>query len=226
MRSGLHAGEWRSPGWHQACFGLFATVAVAAALATAACAPVDNASSVEPAPEETHTNGNQPSELSDSWCSQEDQRVSFGLENGKTVSICESAGSSELTYSFGVLGKEPELTYRGPLLASIEGVGGSTLAELAAIVGQQDGEGSTDISPALAAAAAAPDSGGFFHVSTVYASGGEEEAYIFRRGGWEYAVHTGYSRNANPEIASELGDYSSWGLITVLSPGGEEHRIR
>ena len=40
--------------------------------------------------------------------------MGFRLENGKTVSICEAAGSSELAYTYGVLGEEPELVYRGP----------------------------------------------------------------------------------------------------------------
>ncbi len=36
----------------------------------------------------------------------------------------------------------------------------------------------------------------------------------------------GYSRNVNPDIASELGDYSEWKLITLVSPDGENFTIR
>ena len=139
----------------------------------------DSVPSGRPATEETRGNGVRPPdrdapELSHSWCSVENEQVGFGLENGKTVSVCENAGSSELTYSFGVLGQEPELEYRGPLLASIEGIGGiRTLAGLAAVVDGGAGEWSVEVPPGTVAdAAGAPDSGGFVHVSTVFASGG------------------------------------------------------
>ena len=36
----------------------------------------------------------------------------------------------------------------------------------------------------------------------------------------------GYSRNVNRDIASELGDYSEWKLITLVSPDGENFTIR
>lgn len=214
-------------------FRTAATVVFGAALVTAACQQADSVPSGRPATEETRVNGDEPtepeaSELSDNWCSVGDERVGFGLESGKTVSVCENAGSSELTYSFGVLGEEPELEYQGPLLASIEGIGGiRTLAELATVVDGGDGEWSAEVPPGtLADAAGAPDSGGFVHVSTVFASGGVEETYFFRRAGWEYVVRTGYSRNVNPEIAEELGEYSSWNYITVISPDGEEYEVR
>ena len=79
---------------------------------------------------------------------------------------------------------------------------------------------STRLGEAVAAAASGPDSRGFFHVHSVGCCGGEEHAYLFKRGGWEYAVSTGYSRNVNPDIAAELGDYSDWQVITVTSPDG------
>lgn len=210
-----------------------ATVVVASAVVTAACGQADSVPSGRPATEETHVNGDGPPdrddpELSDSWCSVGNERVGFGLESGKTVSVCQDAGSSELTYFFGVLEQEPELEYHGPLLASIEGIGGiRTLAELAAVVDGGAREWSVEVpSGTVADAAGAPDSGGFVHVSTVFASGGVEEAYFFRRAGWEYVVRTGYSRNVNPEIAEELGEYSSWNYITVISPDGEEYEVR
>ncbi len=163
------------------------------------------------------------------WCPDGDEAlVSFELENGKTVSICRSADSSELKYFYGTLGKDPELEYRGPLLGTIEGVSGYS-HDLAGL-GRDEFTGpfvSTDVSPErVAAAAKASDSGGFFHVYSVGCCGGEEESYLFRRGAWEYAVRVGYSRNVNPDIAVELGDYSDWELITMLSPDGEEYIIR
>ena len=127
-----------------------------------------------------------------SWCPDENQLVNFSLsESGKTVSICADDDSSELTYFFGALGEEPELEYSGPLLASIEGVGIHSLSELATIVNQEDSGVPADISSKVSEASASPDSGGFVHVSSVYASGGAGEAYIFRRGGWEYSITIG-----------------------------------
>ena len=35
----------------------------------------------------------------------------------------------------------------------------------------------------------------------------------YKRGGWEYAVSSGYRRNVNPDIAAEAGDYSGWQVI-------------
>ena len=78
----------------------------------------------------------------------------------------------------------------------------------------------------VTAAASGPDSRGFFYVHSLGCCGGEEDAYLFKRGGWEYAVSSGYSRNVNPDIAAELGDYSDWEVITVTSPDGESFTIR
>ena len=36
----------------------------------------------------------------------------------------------------------------------------------------------------------------------------------------------GYSRNVIPDVASERGDYSEWKLITLISPGGQDHDMR
>ena len=79
---------------------------------------------------------------------------------------------------------------------------------------------------ALAAAASGPDSRGFFYVHSLGCCGGEEDAYLFKRGGWEYAVGSGFSRNVNQDIAAEHGDYSDWQVITVTSPDGERFTIR
>ena len=163
------------------------------------------------------------------WCQAADKAVyDMELENGKAVSICRSADSSELTYFYGTLGEEPELEYRGPLLGTITGLSGYS-HDLAGL-GRYGFEGpfvSVDVSQeAVADAAAARDSGGFFLVRSVGCCGGEEESYIFRRGGWEYAVRIGYSRNVNPDIAAGLGDYSGWELITLISPDGQDFIIR
>ena len=52
-----------------------------------------------------------------SWCpdGMTFAELSFTRENGKTASICENAGSSDLTHCCGVLGKPPELECRGPI---------------------------------------------------------------------------------------------------------------
>ena len=69
------------------------------------------------------------SETVDSWCVDGSQQVEgFRLENGKAVSICNTAGSSDLTYTYGVLGEEPELVYSGPLLGTFEGLSGYSYA--------------------------------------------------------------------------------------------------
>ena len=79
---------------------------------------------------------------------------------------------------------------------------------------------------AVAAAASGPDSRGFFYVHSWGCCGGEEYAYVFKRGGWEYPGSSGYSRIVNPDIVAELGDYSEWQRITVTSPDGESFTIR
>ena len=164
------------------------------------------------------------------WCSENRTFAgfSFTLENGRTVSICESADSSDLTYFYGVLGKPPELEYSGPLLGTIEGIGGYS-HDLAGL-GEYGFSGpfaEVDVSQeTVAAAAAARDSRGFFLVGSVGSSGGEETTILFRNGGWEYAVRIGYSRNVNPDIASAFGDYSEWKLIALISPDGHNFTIR
>ncbi len=104
------------------------------------------------------------------WCASEKMTVGFGLENGKTVSICRSTYSSDQLYFYGVLGEEPEFLYRGPLLQTIDGVSGYspghlslTEHDLPKCIETGDPRLSTVVSSdALLAAALAPDSGGFF----------------------------------------------------------------
>ena len=163
------------------------------------------------------------------WCPDRTfAEFSFTLENGKTVSICENAGSSELTYFYGIPGKPPELEYRGPLLGKVKGIGGFShdLAGLGAF-GFDGPKLDVDVSQeAVATAAAAQDTGGFFLVSSIGCCGGDETAILFKAGGWEYAVRIGFSRNVNPDVASELGDHSEWKLITLISPDGQDIIIR
>ncbi len=164
------------------------------------------------------------------WCQKGGTfaEFSFTLENGKTVSICENAGSSDVTYFYGVLGKPPELKYRGPLRGTIEGLSGFShdlagLGDYGFNGPQVDADVSQEV---VAAAAAAQDSKGFFLVRSMGSSGGEETAIMFRSGGWEYAVSIGYSRNVNPEIAGEPGDYFGWSVISLISPDGRILTIR
>ncbi|MDE0347240.1 MAG: hypothetical protein OXI66_15885 [Boseongicola sp.] len=174
--------------------------------------------------------------LAASWCSGDEAStehlselgpVAFTLENGKTVSICQNADSSDLTYFYGTLGEPPELAYRAPLLGRVEGLlgYGYDLAQVAnAGFGQPTAIADMSLE-AVAAAAQARDSG-FILIRSAGCCGGEETAIMFKRGGWEYAVRMGYSRNVNPDIAAELGDYTNWKLITLISPEGQEHTIR
>ena len=193
-------------------------VAAVAVLAAAACGRTD-----VPA---------EPPETVDSWCVDGSEEVmGFGLENGKTVSICKTAGSSDLTYTYGVLGEEPELVYSGPLLGAFEGLSGYSYAIAELGDGSATEFSGPDVSvdasaEAVAAAASGPESRGFFYVHSQGCCGGEEKAYLFKRGAWEYAVSSGYSRNVNPDIAAELGDSSAWLVITVTSPDGEIFTIR
>ena len=164
------------------------------------------------------------------WCPDNNTfaEFSFTLENGKTVSICENADSSDLTYFYGVPGKAPELEYRGPLLGTIDGISGFS-HDLAGLGDYGFGEPSVEVDvtqEAVAAAAAARDTKGFFLVTSMGCCGGEETTILFRRGGWEYAVRIGYSRNVNPDVASETGDYSEWTLISLISPEGQNYNIR
>ncbi|MYB51182.1 MAG: hypothetical protein F4X77_03120 [Acidobacteriia bacterium] len=107
-------------------------------------------------------------ETVDSWCVDGSEQVEgFRLGNGKTVSICKTAGSPDVTYTYGVLGEEPELVYSGPLLGTFEGLSGYSYA-IADLADGFDTEFSgPDVSveassEAVTAAASGPDSRGFF----------------------------------------------------------------
>ncbi len=142
-----------------------------------------------------------------SWCPPDvEALIGFDLENGKTVSVCPDPASSEFTYFYGTLGEDPELVYRGPLLAEITGV---------LLYNHVPEE-----------IMASADSGGFYYVHSEGCCGGEEWSYLFRRGGWLYAVREGYSRIVNPEIAAAVGDdYDSWWRIQLRSPDGREYLL-
>ena len=89
-------------------------VGAVAVLAAAACGRTD-------VPAETP-------ETVGSWCDGSAQVEGFRLENGKTVSICETAGSSDLTYTYGALGEDPEPVYSGLLLGTYQGLSGYSYA--------------------------------------------------------------------------------------------------
>ena len=204
---------------HIRCQRALCKVAAVAVLAAAACGRTD----MPAAPPET---------VAGRCVDGNEELVRFKLENGKMVSIsCNAAGSSDLTYTYGVPGEEPELVYSGPLLGTFEGLSGSsyTIAALAAGFAMEFSDPNVSVSASseeVAAAAIGRDSRGFFYVHSLGCCGGEEHAYLFKRGGWEYAVSSGHSRNVNPDIAAELGDYSEWQIITVTSPDGESFTIR
>ncbi len=150
--------------------------------------------------------------------------MSFALENGKTVTICRNPESSELTYYYGAVGDPPELEYRGPLLGTIPDW--SFSADLPELVEYGAAESGDLSQQTLAEIAAGSDSGGFVRVFGTGVSGGEETSYLFRTGGWQYAVRIGYSRNRNPEIVAELGNTNYWEIITLISPDGQDYTIR
>ena len=173
-----------------------------------------------------------------SWCADErtgsalnwDWHVdmSFTLENGKTVSICHDADSNDLTYFYGVLGEAPELEYSGPVRGMIEVYSWFTLG-LADLNRLEPAERAAawDLSPkALADATHARDTKGFFIIKSYGCCGGAEMSVLFRSRGWEYAVRSGYRRNVIPDIATKIGDYLEWKLITLISPDGTDYIIR
>ena len=132
-------------------------VAAVAVLAAAACGRTDAVPAETP-------------EAADGWCVDGSRRMEgFRLENGKTVSICKAAGSSDLTYTYGVLEEEPELVYSGRLLGTFEGLSGFgyAIADLAdGFATEFSGpDVSVDAPPeAVAAAVNGSDSRGFFYV--------------------------------------------------------------
>lgn len=166
------------------------------------------------------------------WCTAAQTVVlSFKLQkNGKTASICRD-GPKNLVYYFGVPGREPELKYRGPILGQVSargalwGEGVSSLAELASVLDDEDStwfDASSD-GDALARAAVASETKGFYTVDAFTGIVGQG-VYIFRRGGWEYAIRYEWTRPIGIE-EDEDEDYGSY-EITVLSPEGKMFRIR
>ena len=164
------------------------------------------------------------------WCnSSQTMLLNFRLkENGKTASICKE--HDILTYVFGNLQSKPELVYSGAIQGEARGVtvlwgeGVTNLSEFADAVEQQhsgwDVEGEPEQVRWLAESC---DTKGFFHVT---ASTGlvSETVYLFRRGGWEYAVVSTRGRPINvPE--DELEEYESV-YITVHSPSGQVYRLQ
>ena len=166
------------------------------------------------------------------WCTDaQTVEVSFTLqENGKTVSICRDA-SNNLVYTFGVYGSQPELEYRGPILGKIRGTavtwGGdvTNLAELASALGD---ENSNWFNPqmdvdAIAKAARARETNGFYIVNG-FTGQVDQYLYIFRTGGWEYAVEEKFGRAMNVS-EDELEEMRS-SKITVESPNGKTYHMR
>ena len=208
-------------------------VAAVVMLAITACGQTDSvpAETSRGAPADLQASPVNPESLesADDWCVDGGEKMmGFRLENGKTVSICEAAGSSELIYSYGVLGEEPELAYRGPRLGSFEGLSGYNYDIAGLARGFETEFSGPDVSvnaspEAVSAAEGGSDSRGFFYVHSQGCCGGEEEAYLFKHGGWEYAVRSGYSRNHGPdELIERIGHYTPWEVITVISPDGKD----
>ncbi len=157
-----------------------------------------------------------------SWCgSGATVLTSFQTRtSGKTVSVCDEGDS--LTYMFGRLGDEPELVYSGPVLGSASGTavlwgeGVSSLADLAADLHSPDSVWGAD--PLVSQLAEASDTKGFFSISAITGLL-DQSVYVFRRGGWEYAVISEWGRGMNlPEMAGHES-YS----ISVRSPSGKTY---
>ncbi|MCY4438396.1 MAG: hypothetical protein OXE05_13835 [Chloroflexi bacterium] len=165
---------------------------------------------------------------------EQDVLVSFRLENGKQVTVYRE-DEDTLVYTFGVPGKEPELAYRGPILAEVraaatlwgEGVG--SLAELARALASKDSawttwRGERSIAAQnIAQAANARESRGFIWASAITGLV-SQSVYIFRTGGWEYTVASTWGRPINVP-KDELACYTSYS-VTVLSPQGKRHSLR
>ena len=162
--------------------------------------------------------------------------VNFRIEkNGKEVTIYRESENT-LVYTFGVPGQEPELEYRGPILAKVEVTGdywGDSVNNLETLFSAvtdhgyswsiKKGESSTIIE-----AANSQDSNGFIHVYVtsriIY-----QEVYIFRTSGWEYTVlyKEEYSFDPQSDIDDERITHDSTHYeIAVLSPDGKMYRLR
>ena len=165
-----------------------------------------------------------------SWCTvQQTESLSFHLEeNGKTVSLCEDG--DVLQYTFGTLGEVPELVYSGPILgrargfAVLWGEGVSNLTELVDAADQQNALWEVESGARqLRRLSESRETNGFF---VVFGMTGlvSETVYVFRRGGWEYAI---VSRAGRPFNLSEdeLEEYES-GHIVMHSPSGQVYVLR
>ena len=105
------------------------------------------------------------------------------------------------------------------------GEGVSSLADLGSALGD---EGSTWFDPnidagAIAKAARSRETSGFYTVNAFTGMVGQG-VYIFRTGGWEYAISSSEGRPVNVE-EDELDDYRSH-EISVLSPKGKTYHLR
>ena len=166
------------------------------------------------------------------WCTDiQTAEVSFTLQkNARSLSICRDE-SNNLVYSFGVLGRQRELEYSGPILGKFRatgalwGEGVTRLAELASALRDESSTwfGTHMDDNAIVNAAKARETNGFYIVNAVTGPI-DQVVYIFRTGGWEYAVISTRGRPINVED-DELEDYSS-NTITVVSPDGKTYHMR
>ena len=150
--------------------------------------------------------------------------VRFGLgKSAKEVTLYR-VRENELLFTLGFPGKEPELVYRGPILAEVRGIdtlwdeGGDVdnLATLAPAVADEAGgfapsNGEREITAAaIAKAANSPDSHGFISLDFMTGLVGQA-VYIFRTAGKEYTISWTWGRPISvPE--DELADYESYNL--------------
>ena len=160
---------------------------------------------------------------------EQDVLVSFRLESGKQATVYRE-GEDTLVYTFGFPGNEPELEYRGPILAEVravatlwdEGVG--SLAELARALSKEDSswapwDGERHVvAQKIAEAASAHESRGFVTADTLTGLF-SQSVYIFRVDGWEYSFVSTYERPIN----SSKHEYSEWHSVTAISPQGKKH---
>lgn len=180
-------------------------------------------------------------DVPESWCADGQSRyLSFQLsQNGKTASICEDDGV--LTYAFGHLGGEPELRYAGREIAAFSFPGSivgfdefdvslaSLAADTFAVVNarrwpwNRDPREPGEWVDEMERLAGSANTGGFVVVEGLTGFTGSV-SYIFRNGGWEYAISAMWGRPIQvPE--DELDDYEDHS-ITLRSPEGRVYRLR
>jgi len=181
-----------------------------------------------------------PPDAPASWCTDgQSEYLSFQLgENGKTASICEQDGV--LTYAFGHLDGEPELRYSGKEIAGfrfpgvIVGFGemnvslASLAADTHAVVNarrwpwSQDAREPGELIDEMERLAESANTGGFVVVEGLTGFAGSV-SYLFRNGGWEYAIGAMWGRPIQvPEDELDLYKEHS---ITVSSPDGRIYRV-